>query len=80
MLEDDPKLQDAILTVHHACMHTLAFTPAIKIIENQKGIAYIMNQQAILVQNAVNIGAQNIPDTLKKNEMTEPVKSDDVPL
>jgi hypothetical protein len=40
-LEDDPRLQDAVLSVHHACIHTLTSTPAIKIIENQKGTAFI---------------------------------------
>lgn len=40
-LEDDPILQDAVLTVHHACIQTLEATPAIKIIENHNGIAFI---------------------------------------
>ena len=40
-LEQDQKLQDLVLTVHHACMHTLGSTPAVKIIENQMGIALI---------------------------------------
>jgi ATP-dependent protease ClpP protease subunit len=35
------KLQDLILTVHHAFMHTFANTGAIKIIENQNGIAKV---------------------------------------
>ena len=35
MMEDDDKLQDKILSVHHAYMITLDATPAIKIIENQ---------------------------------------------
>ncbi len=42
-LEGDPGLQDAVLTVHHACIQTLEATPAIKIIENHNGIAYIKN-------------------------------------
>ena len=41
MLEDDPGLQEAILTVHHACILTLSETSAIKIIENHLGGAYI---------------------------------------
>lgn len=41
MLEDDQKLQDAVLTVHHAFIHTLTGTPACKIIENHRGVAYI---------------------------------------
>lgn len=40
-MEVDPALQDAILSVHHACIHTLTSTPAYKIIENQKGQAFI---------------------------------------
>jgi hypothetical protein len=42
MLEDDPKLQDAVLTVHHAMIHTLAATNAVKIIENHDGVAAII--------------------------------------
>ena len=41
MLEDDQELQERVLTLHHACIQTLAATPAIKIIENQNGIAQI---------------------------------------
>lgn len=41
MVEDDQKLQDAILTIHHACIHTLSTTSASKIIENQNGIKVI---------------------------------------
>lgn len=40
-LEDEPKLQDAVLSVHHACIHTLTATAAIKIIENHEGAAFI---------------------------------------
>jgi ATP-dependent protease ClpP protease subunit len=47
-LEDDDDLQDAVLAVHHACIHTLAHTPAIKIIENQMGAAYIPGLQTNL--------------------------------
>jgi ATP-dependent protease ClpP protease subunit len=41
MLEDEPNLQEAVLSVHHACMLTLAGTGAFKIIENHLGIAFI---------------------------------------
>lgn len=34
-LEEDSKLQDAILSLHHACMLTFSSTSAVKIIENQ---------------------------------------------
>lgn len=40
-LEADEALQEAVLTVHHACIQTLAETPAFKIIENHNGIAFI---------------------------------------
>jgi hypothetical protein len=41
MLEDDQDLQEIVLTVHHAYMHTLANSPFIKMIENHnaKGMA-----------------------------------------
>ena len=40
-LEYDPKLQDAVLSVHHATMHTFSSTPAAKIIENHHGRAWV---------------------------------------
>lgn len=40
-LEENDDLQEAILSVHHACIQTLESTPAMKIIENHNGIAYI---------------------------------------
>ena len=43
MMEDDQKLQDLILSVHYSLMHTFNSTPAIKIIENQNGKAYIIH-------------------------------------
>ena len=49
-LEDDQKFQDAVLTIHHAFMHTLTATPAFKIIENHLGIAYIQSMQSLIVQ------------------------------
>lgn len=40
-LEETPELQEAVLTVHHACIQTLAESPAFKIIENHNGISFI---------------------------------------
>ena len=40
-MENDQELQDIILSIHHASVLTLMNTPAIKIIENQNGHAYI---------------------------------------
>jgi len=50
MLEDNQKLQDAVLSVHHACIHTLTSTPAFKMIENHNGIAFIQIAESILIQ------------------------------
>lgn len=50
MLEDNSRLQDAVLSVHHACIHTLAATAAFKLIENHKGVAFIQSAQQVLVQ------------------------------
>lgn len=44
-LESNQELQDAVLTTHHAFMHTFSNTHCVKIIENHNGIAYI--EQAI---------------------------------
>lgn len=44
-MEDDQKLQDAILSVHHACIITLTRTDAYKIIENHNGVAQISAAQ-----------------------------------
>ena len=40
-LEADNTLQDLVLTVHHAFMHTFSNSGALKIIENHNGVAYI---------------------------------------
>lgn len=40
-LEADQQLQDKVLTVYHAAMHTFSATAATKIIENQNGKAFI---------------------------------------
>lgn len=46
-LEADQKLQDNVVTLHHAMTHTFMQTGAFKIIENHKGIAHI-NQVQVL--------------------------------
>jgi hypothetical protein len=43
-LEDDNDLQDIVLTIHHAYMHTFSQTPAIKIVENHKGVATVLRE------------------------------------
>ncbi len=44
MLEDDDKLQDLVLTVHHCFMHALMNTPSYKIIENHLGTALVKRE------------------------------------
>jgi hypothetical protein len=41
MLEEDQKLQDLLLTVHHCYMHVLSNSGAFKMIENHIGVAFI---------------------------------------
>lgn len=40
-LEKDDNFQDAVLTVHHACVQTLSATPVVKLIENHRGVAFM---------------------------------------
>ncbi len=53
-LEDDHAYQDAVLSVHHCFMHTLAGPPVTKIIENHTGRAFVrwvhMPPQLVLAQ------------------------------
>jgi ATP-dependent protease ClpP protease subunit len=49
-LEDDQALQDAVLSVHHAAILTMNMTPAIKLIENDRGVAFIQQMQQMLVR------------------------------
>ncbi len=46
-LETDDPLQDAVLTVHHLCIQTLADTATMKLIENQNGVTWA---QALAIQ------------------------------
>jgi len=48
-LEEDSKIQDAVLSLHHSCIHTLGSTNAFKIIENHNGVAFIQSEQRIIV-------------------------------
>ena len=49
-LEDDDKLQDAVLTVHHASIITMQATGCYKLIENQTGRAFAQVIQHMVVQ------------------------------
>jgi hypothetical protein len=77
MLEDDPRLQDAVLTVHHACIHTLSATPAFKMIENHKGVAFLqMAQQQVLLQAPTNLEQ---PPAIQLPQPPAPLPSDPPP-
>ena len=52
VLEDDQDLQERVLSIHHACMLTLSATPAFKLIENHKGIAFIKLAQNVVLARA----------------------------
>jgi len=43
-LEDEPNLQDLVLTVHHCFMHALMNTPSYKLIENHLGVALVKRE------------------------------------
>ena len=46
-LEQDDKLQDLVLSIHHCFMLTFQNTNAVKIIENQNGTLFVMNNSTI---------------------------------
>ena len=46
-LEDSPELQEAVLTVHHAFIHTMSASATTKIIENHNGTAFIQSAQTV---------------------------------
>ena len=48
-LESDQALQDAVLSIYHATVHSLASTGAVKIIENHLGKAYLQVVQTMVV-------------------------------
>lgn len=48
-LEENPDLQDAVLTYHHLMMHTFSASPALKITENSIGARFILNGQVVQV-------------------------------
>lgn len=60
-LEDDPALQDAVLSVHHAVMHTLSMSQAVKIMENHKGRLFCKMQQQVQVGPALAPPAAYLP-------------------
>jgi hypothetical protein len=50
LIEDDPQLQDLVLTVHHSYMHALMNTPSFKMIENHLGVALVKQQADVVIQ------------------------------
>jgi membrane-bound ClpP family serine protease len=48
-LEADQRLQDAVLSVHHATMHTLGGSAAAKIVENNLGRTFAVMQQTVQI-------------------------------
>ena len=67
-LESDHTLQDAVLSVHHATMLTFGGTPAVKIIENHHGRAWIKFPANLQVASPVPPAsvprpAQTLPST-----------------
>ena len=48
-LESQQDLQDAVLSLHHACMLTFEQTPAVKIIENHFGVAFIKLTRTVVL-------------------------------
>jgi hypothetical protein len=55
-LESDQKLQEKVLSVHHIYFHTLSSTPALKIIENHKGTAFILQAQQVMMALPPGVG------------------------
>lgn len=58
-LEDDDGLQDAVLSVHHACMLTMSNYGAVKLIENHQGIAHV--KSVMQVQVPIQMPAIQVP-------------------
>jgi len=48
-LEDDQDLQDLVLSVFHSTTHTFNATPAVKIIENHLGKAFVKQSQQLVI-------------------------------
>ncbi|UNC16323.1 S49 family peptidase (plasmid) [Acidiphilium multivorum] len=55
-LEDDPSFQEALLTVHHCFIHTMASTTALKIVENNVGRAAVRHLAQPSVPKSISFG------------------------
>lgn len=60
-LESDQELQDKVLSVHHIYYHTLSSSAAFKIIENNNGMAFILQSQQIVSQHKSDINKSKPP-------------------
>ena len=63
-LESDEQLQDLVLTIFHATTLTFGGTPAVKIVENHRGNAFIKQQ---VVQQGPPIQVGVLPTTPTEN-------------
>ncbi len=68
-MEDDQKLQDLILSVHHSCLITLMRTPACKIIENQLSSSYILRRDVKPLILPVQGRGPNIPFVMTPSQI-----------
>ncbi len=57
-LEANQNVQDAVLSVFHACTHSFGATPAVKIIENHLNKAFVKVQQVMTMQMPAFIPVQ----------------------
>ena len=62
-LEDCQKLREAVLSVHHTCIHTLGATAAFKIIENHEGKASIHQASPVPPNAGLLLQQPNPPPT-----------------
>jgi hypothetical protein len=74
-LEADQRLQEAVLSVHHAAMHTLSSTGAFKIIENHKGVAYIQIAQPQIVMAGPAMQPSGTPPAGEAPAAPQPAKA-----
>ncbi len=63
-LERDQTEQDLVLSVFHATTHTFNGTPAVKIIENHAGRAFIKQVRAVMVQVPPGQPQPGLPQTI----------------
>ncbi len=70
-LESDQGLQDAVLSVHHATMHTFQGT-AVKIIENHLGVAWVKMTQQVSIQLPFQLGPAGQQIVLPQPPVAQP--------